>query len=130
MAPSTAMRLLITNDSAHAVDGLRVRANSEFSTLWFQVRDCEPRTVCQQPVAGADELRLSMPAQSAATVTFDIIDPGFRPQARWGEDSARFWVDTPFDFGDLDLGNNVVIVPVWLGGMADDFEGEGKGVER
>ena len=41
---------------------------------------------------------------------------------RLGEDVAVFRVDTPFEFGDLDLGNNVVSTSVRLGGMADGFE--------
>lgn len=122
MGASIEVKLLVTNNSPQMVPDLLVHADSELSTLWFRLRGCEPVSACMQQAAGADSLRLSMPAQSQATATFEIHDPGYRPQARLGEDVAVFRVDTPFVFGDLDLGNNVVSTSVRLGGMANGFE--------
>ncbi len=122
MGASIKVTLLVANNSSQLVPDLLVSAGSELSTLWFQLRGCEPVVACGQPAAGADSMHLSMPAHSQATVTFEVHDPGYRPQARLGEDVAVFRVDTPFELGDLDLGNNVISVPVRLGGMADGFE--------
>lgn len=120
MSPSVTLELQVTNASPHALDGLVVHADSAVSALWFRLLGCVPAAACTPP--SGDQLRLSLPPNGTAQVQVEVIDPGYRPGARWGEDSAVFRVDTPFDFGDVDLGNNLVWIPVRLGGMGDGFE--------
>lgn len=120
MAPSTGIELQISNDSSHQLDNLWVHADSAQSQLWFRMLNCVPAQACAS--FSSDGATLSLPANAAALLRVEVIDPGYRPGTSWSEDNAVFRVDPPFDFGDVELNNNLATTPVRLGGMGSGFE--------
>lgn len=120
LGPSSRIRINVRNDSAATLSGVWLRAWSANATLWFRTLECAPSAACATPTR--DAIELAMPAHSTVQVLLDVYDAGWTETRPRGGDRAYFRVDTPFDFGDLDLGNNLATAFVQLGGMSSGFE--------
>ncbi len=78
---------------------------------------------CPTNLNSALEQSLSLGPNAVMRLRYEVFDQSFRPGEQPNSRSrAIFHVDPPYMFGDDNLGNNIHVMHVSLGGMSDGFE--------
>ena len=124
LGPSTVVEVRVENHSGHAISDLRAGFIYAY-VLHARFVDCVAvagSSACVADVDGPDDARLNLGPGAIALVRFEMFSTIYGPGTRGAFQIGHFYVDTPYAFGDTDLGNNIVAVGVSLGGMSSGFE--------
>jgi outer membrane protein assembly factor BamB len=130
LGPSRQVEIEVTNDGPFAVNGLRigVAAQPQRPAPLVRIVGCSSVVgvaSCPAVSPTQPELVLDLGADATALVSIELFDPWYSARARFNFENfgmARIYVDPPYGFADLELGNNSMLLQVRLGGFADDFE--------
>jgi outer membrane protein assembly factor BamB len=127
LGPSTDVVIEVEGNTGVAVAGIGIGFASTVDGLQAQLRDCEIMLgtgSCPANPGSSLDQTLSLSAGARMRLRYEIHDPGFQPKQARGGSGARglFHIDPPFSFGDTDLGNNIAVIQVSLGGHSNGFE--------
>lgn len=127
LGSSTDVVIEIEGNSTAAYAGIVIGFASTEDGLKAQLRDCEMvfgSGTCPAQLGSSLDQTLTLGASALMRLRYEIHDPAFQPKQAGGGVGARglFHVDPPFGYGDADLGNNIVVINVALGGTSNGFE--------
>ena len=126
LGPSTRIEVEIESTSLAPLSGLKLGFKSTNDDLKAVLRGCA--VVAGAGTCPALGSTLEQIADIGATgllqLSYEVYDPNFKPGGRYPTAGARglFYVDSPYAYGDIELGNNFAVVHVALSGTSDGFE--------
>ena len=117
----------IEGNSTAAYAGIVIGFASTEDGLKAQLRGCEMvigSGTCPTQLGSSLDQTLTLGASARMRLRYEIHDPSFQPRQASGGIGARglFHVDPPYAYGDADLGNNIAVIHVALGGTSNGFE--------
>lgn len=124
LGPTTVVEVRVENHSAHAISELRAGFIYPYA-LRARFLDCVAiagSSTCAAEVDGPDDALVYLGPGAIALIRYEMFTASYSASRRGNVETGHFYVDTPYDFGDTDLGNNIVEVGVSLGGMPSGFE--------
>ncbi len=127
LGSSTDVVIEIEGNSTAAYAGIGIGFASTEDGLKAQLRGCEMvfgSGTCPAQLGSSRDQTLTLGASALMRLRYEIHDPSFQPRQASGGIGARglFHVDPPYAYGDADLGNNIAVIHVALGGTSNGFE--------
>lgn len=127
LGSSTEVVIEVEGNSTAAYAGIVIGFASTEDGLKAQLRGCEMvfgSGTCPTQLGSSLDQTLTLGASALMRLRYEIHDPNFGPAQANGGEGARgvFHVDPPYDYGDADLGNNLAVIHVALGGTSNGFE--------
>lgn len=125
--PSTLVSIEISSDNTAATSGLVVGFASHDDRLNTRLQSCELISgsgQCPAILGSSLDQSLTLGSSAVMRLSYQITDPDFQPRQVRGGSGARglFHLDTPYAFGDTNLGNNLAEVYLAFGGTSNGFE--------
>ncbi len=126
LGPSRIVAVRVQNLGASAAQNGLVGSAAPDGRAWAILRRCEVTAgsgQCPMQLDIASEQAFSLDSGAELILHYEVYTSSYVPQQPAGSpDSIYFHVEPPFGIGDADLGDNVVLARVNLGGFGNGFE--------